>query len=120
VVCTIKTVKIIKQVVFITNNKALKQTINNNELEDGVALDCYNKTTHKDCIHTITTRVSASNETFIAIKNANSKGYLEDEDGDGIDISSRMETHRGTVQKGICQTLKTQTDVGVCVDDEKQ
>ena len=41
----------------------------------------------------------------IPIKNATKKGYLEATDGDGIDISSRMETHRGTVQKGLAQTV---------------
>ena len=46
-------------------------------------------------------------ETYLKIKNANSKGYLEATDGDGIDISSRMEYHRGTVQKGKTQTLTT-------------
>lgn len=49
------------------------------------------------------------------IKNATKLGYLIAEEGDGIDISSRMETHRGTVQKGMCQTLKTSPDVGVVV-----
>lgn len=43
----------------------------------------------------------------IAIKNATKKGYLEAENGDGIDISGRMQHHRGTVQKGITQTLNT-------------
>lgn len=43
----------------------------------------------------------------LKIKNATKKGYLEATDGDGIDISKRMKTHRGTVQKDSCQTLKT-------------
>ena len=43
----------------------------------------------------------------LKIKNANSKGFLEAEPGDGIDISSRMESHRGTVQKGKSQTITT-------------
>lgn len=43
----------------------------------------------------------------IKIKNATQKGFLEAEDGDGVDISSRMESHRGTVQKGKSQTLTT-------------
>ena len=34
-------------------------------------------------------------------------------DGDGIDISPRMIYHRGTVQKGMSQTIKTSCDVGV-------
>ena len=41
------------------------------------------------------------------IKNATKKGYLEAENGDGIDISSRMESHRGTVQKDKAQTITT-------------
>lgn len=39
------------------------------------------------------------NTTNLLIKNATKQGYLEATDGDGIDISSRMESHRGTVQK---------------------
>jgi DNA (cytosine-5)-methyltransferase 1 len=50
---------------------------------------------------------------FLKIKNATKKGYLEASDGDGIDISSRMEHHRGTVQKGKAQTLTTSCDIGV-------
>lgn len=51
------------------------------------------------------------------IKNATKQGYLEAESGDGIDISTRMETHRGTVQKGMSQTLTCQggNNVGVVV-----
>lgn len=44
---------------------------------------------------------------MILIKNATAKGFLEAEEGDGIDISSRMESHRGTVQKDKAQTLTT-------------
>lgn len=51
----------------------------------------------------------------LPINNNTKQGYLIAQDGDGIDISTRMQHHRGTVQKGICQTLKTQQDVGVCV-----
>ena len=54
---------------------------------------------------TLTTRSGAYAAGMILIKNNNSKGYLEAEDGDGVDISSRMEHHRGTVQKGKIQTL---------------
>ncbi len=55
---------------------------------------------------------------FIKIKNATQKGYLEATDGDGIDISSRMEHHRGTVQKQKIQTLTTSggNDLGVVVN----
>lgn len=47
------------------------------------------------------------------IKNNTKKGYSIAEVGDGIDISSRMEKHRGTVQKDMAQTIKTQCEVGV-------
>ena len=43
-------------------------------------------------------------EPSLAIKNATKEGYLLAEEGDGIDISTRMEYHRGTVQKGKAQT----------------
>ena len=54
------------------------------------------------------------------IKNATKQGYLSAEDGDGIDISTRMEHHRGTVQKGKAQTLTCSggNDRGVVVKDE--
>ena len=44
-------------------------------------------------------------EECLHIKNATKKGYLEAYDGDGIDISSRMQYHRGNVQKDSIQTL---------------
>lgn len=56
---------------------------------------------------TLTTRTSEFTSSMILIKNATRKGFLEAETGDGIDISSRMESHRGTVQKGKSQTLTT-------------
>ena len=56
---------------------------------------------------TLTTRTSEYTSSMILIKNATRKGYLEAQIGDGIDISSRMETHRGTVQKGMAQTITT-------------
>lgn len=55
----------------------------------------------------------------LKIKNATEKGYLEATDGDGIDISSRMQYHRGTVQKGKVQTITTMggENVGVLIND---
>lgn len=44
----------------------------------------------------------------IKIKNATRKGYLEAYEGDGVDISSRMEYHRGNVQRESTQTLTCQ------------
>ena len=54
----------------------------------------------------------------LRIKEATKKGYKEAYEGDVVDISSRMETHRGTVQSGMAQTIKTGIDVGVVVKDE--
>lgn len=88
-------------------NKSLKETLDQNKIDDTCFIDTYNKRIDKDNAGTITTGVSFRNNTFLAIKNANSKGYLEAEEGDGIDISSRMEYHRGTVQKQKAQTLTT-------------
>ena len=63
---------------------------------------------------TITTNAGQrANDNFIKVKNATKKGYLEATVGDGIDISNRMEYHRGTVQKDKSQTLTTSCDVGV-------
>lgn len=54
----------------------------------------------------------------LMIKNATKKGYLIAEDGDGVDISSRMKYHRGTVQKGMSQTITTKCEVGVVIRNE--
>ena len=55
---------------------------------------------------------------YIPIKNATKQGYLLTEEGDGVDISGRMKTHHGTVQKETCQTLTTGGDnLGVVVRD---
>jgi len=61
--------------------------------------------------------INQKENKFIKIKNATAKGYLEATDGDGIDISSRMEYHRVTVQKDKVQTLTTSggNDVGVVI-----
>lgn len=56
------------------------------------------------------------------IKNNTKQGYIEAELYDGIDISSRMESHRGTVQKGLAQTLTCEggNNVGVVVNAERE
>lgn len=91
----------------ILTNKSLQKTLEQNKIDDTCYIDTYNKRIDKDKSGTITTGVSFRNNTFLAIKNATKQGYLEAEDGDGVDISSRMEYHRGTVQKGMTQTLST-------------
>ena len=54
---------------------------------------------------------------FNLISGAVEKGYLEATDGDGINLSNRMEHQRGNVQKDKIQTLTTSggNDRGVCV-----
>lgn len=100
-------------------NKSLKETLEQNKIKQDISfIDGYNKKIRDDGLsNTITTRINDSNNSFIAIKNATKKGYLEATIGDGIDISSRMEHHRGTVQKDKAQTLTTSggNDRGVCV-----
>lgn len=51
----------------------------------------------------------------IPIKNNTKNGYLLASEGDGVDISSRMHHHRGNVQKGKTQTIKTECEIGVVV-----
>lgn len=60
-----------------------------------------------------------NNSVGIPIVEATKKGYKVAHDGDGVDISGRMATHRGTVQNGLAQTIKTDCDIGVVVQDEK-
>lgn len=62
---------------------------------------------------------SQPGENFLNIRNKTKKGYLEACEGDGIDINMRMGNHRGTVQKGLAQTLKTRNDVGVVVNEKQ-
>lgn len=100
-------------------NKALKETLGQNKIKQDISfIDSYNKKIRDDGLSsTITTRINDSNNTFIAIKNATKKGYLEATNGDGIDISSRIKYHRGNVQKDKIQILTTSggNDRGVCV-----
>lgn len=102
-------------------NKSLKETLEKTELEnvkDVAYLDTYNRNAITDgTAKTILTGVDFRNHDFLLIKNATKKGFLEAEEGDGIGISTRMETHRGTVQKGMAQTITTMggENVGVTI-----
>jgi DNA (cytosine-5)-methyltransferase 1 len=73
--------------------------------QDGRIYDSFGLTPTLDTKHT----------PKILIKNATKKGYLEATEGDAVDISSRMQWHRGTVQKESVQTLDTQCNIGVVV-----
>lgn len=81
-------------------------------------MQTFNTTNEKGIAATITTAAGTrATDNFIKVKNATKQGYLEATDGDGVDISSRMEYHRGTVQKDKAQTLTTSggNDVGVVI-----
>ena len=74
---------------------------------------------------TITARGAGEDHSgmiLIPIKNNTEKGYSLAKDGDGIDISGRMDNHRGTVQKDSCQTLSTLggKNVGVVVNEKRK
>ena len=94
--------------------------------ENGYIPDMFNTYNKKEITNvspTLTTECgSTTSSSTILIKNATKQGYLEATDGDGIDISSRMKYHRGTVQKGMCQTLdcKGGDSKGVVVSDLKR
>lgn len=102
------------------HNKKVRETLEQNEIPDVdvSVIDGYNRKIKTDGVSTtINTGVSFRNQDYLLIKNATKEGFLEAEEGDGIDISSRMEHHRGTVQKGSTQTLTTGggNEVGVVV-----
>ena len=59
----------------------------------------------------------ANYDLSILIKNNTKKGCLEAFEGDGVDISGRMQYHRGTVQKQMIQTLNTKQDYGVVTEN---
>ena len=83
-------------------------------------LESLELTNKKKLAATITaSQGSKATDNHILVKNASKKGYLEAKMGDGIDISSRMEYHRGTVQKNKSQTLTTQINVGTLTNDLK-
>ena len=46
------------------------------------------------------------------------QGYKIANPGDGVNLASRMHHQRGNVQKGSIQTLKSQMEVGVVVDEQ--
>ena len=98
---------------YYLSNKQISDIQNWNAYEK--PLENMEKTDKSNISPTLTTRSGAYAAGMILIKNATKQGYLEASDGDGVDISSRMEYHRGTVQKDKSQTLTTKCEVGVCV-----
>lgn len=73
---------------------------------------------NKKIAATITCRAGMrATDNYIPIRNNNSKGFEYAYIGDGIDISTRMHYHRGTVQHQSCQTITTMggNNIGVLV-----
>ena len=70
---------------------------------------------------TLDTMQGGYRQPCIEIIEATKKGYAEAQEGDGIDISSRMKYHRGNVQKGKSQTITTSggNDRGVVIKNNK-
>ena len=125
---------------YYLSDKMINYVLDNNETQKGTKWEgrADNDTLNSDIAHTLSVRwaggsqrAGVSNfildnqekeikvkEVKLKIKNATKKGYLEATEGDGIDISSRMHYHRGTVQKESTQTLDTQCNIGVVVKNE--
>ena len=94
-----------------------KCIIEKNEI---AVIDSYNKKlTDPNVSGCVVTRQGSNQGSMIMIRNKTQKGYLEANEGDGIDISTRMEHHRGTVQKDKSQTITTMggENVGVVVKE---
>lgn len=102
---------------YYLSNKQIKDIQSWNAYEK--PLETMEKIDSSNCSPTITTRSGAYAAGMILIKNSTNQGYLEAEVGDGIDISSRMQYHRGTVQKQKAQTISTMggENVGVIVNE---
>ena len=98
-----------KMIDYITS-KDDKYKVNENKLVINREVAC-SKTTREGWTRADTSdyicRELPENTNILKIKNATKKGYLEATEGDGIDISSRMEHHRGNVQKDKIQTITT-------------
>lgn len=119
---------------FVAEKRLIKEDHCDDLLEKGILKegDVINHSRHSEkpvsgggdgCVPTITTRPDELGivvEGALPIKNLTKKGYLLAEEGDAVDISGRMEYHRGTVQKGISQTITTAggDNVGVVVKGE--
>ena len=97
----------------------IKETENYIEWKEKGKLDIDCRASKED---KVSTTICTTPKNKVLIKNATKQGYLEAELGDGIDISSRMEHHRGNVQKGMIQTLDTQggNSKGVVVETLKK
>lgn len=104
---------------YYLSDKQIRDVQNWNAYEK--PLENMEKTNNNQYSPTLTTRSGAYAAGMVLVKNATKQGYLEATYGDGIDISSRMEYHRGTVQKESTQTITTKggNDIGVIIKEDK-
>ena len=128
---------------YYLSEKMMNYVLDNNETQKGTKWEgrADNDTLNSTIAHTLSVRGAEGSQragvsNFIVddyddeikvkdiklkIKNNTKQGYLEAEDGDGIDIGSRMQYHRGNVQKQMIQTITTQggTERGVVIKENK-
>ena len=107
-------------------NKALSETLLNNEIHEGF-VDAYNRNIRNDNLSgCITTRVNASNESYVILKKELCNKLIEEgkvQEGDIVKhsyTSQILEGNKKCVEKsdGVMITLTTRGDcVGVCVKD---
>ena len=64
--------------------------------------------------------IKKTNGGGLPIMENTKQGYKVAHPGDGINLASRMHHQRGNVQKGSIQTLKTEMEIGVVVDDKEE
>lgn len=90
-------------------NKALAETLELNDLEEYQFIDSYNRNIRKDnCSGTITTRIDASNNTFIAIPTVKRVGELFDKDGKTHQAGSVYENPLKDIKPDrVCSTITT-------------
>lgn len=103
--------------------KTLRETLETNKIPDGVnMIDGYNRNIRNDELSgSITTRINASNNTYLAIKNATKKGYDEATNGDSINLSyPNSKTRRGRVGHQISQTLQCNESMGIVVNEKNK
>ena len=101
-------------------NKALRETLETNEIgnEEVQYIDSYNRKIKDDGLaKTITTRVNASNNDYLLIKEATKQGYKEAFNGDSVNLAyPDSKTRRGRVGEQVSQTLQTSDNMGVVVN----
>ena len=62
---------------------------------------------------------SRERENGIMVKENTKQGYKIAKVGDGVNLANRMKHQRGNVQQGSIQTLKTEMEIGVVVDEDE-